>query len=170
MATTTKTSARECTKQDYTRLIDGLDLSEMQKHFMRFRWLEQVLWLEAKYEENQRWYYALRLVAIIGGIVVPVLVSLMIYWAAIVLSLLVAVSVAADEFFHFGKRWRHYRRTAELLKIQAWQFFQLSGPYQQMSTHSAAYPLFASKVEKTMRNEANVSIPETESEDKQSEE
>lgn len=161
-----KTSIAESTKQDYGKLIDGLELSEMQKHFMRFRWLEQVLGMEAKHQKNQLWYYTMRLVAIIGGIVVPALISLNIYGAAILVSLLVAISVAGDEFFHFGERCRHYRRTAELLKIQAWQFFQLSGPYQSMPSHGTAYPLFAGKVERTLRNEANVYLPDMESDDK----
>ena len=165
-----KTSKTESTKQEYGKLIDELELSEMQKHFMHFRWLEQVLWMESKHKKNQLWYYTMRLVAIAGSIIVPVLVSLNIYGAAIFVSLLVAISVAADEFFHFGERRRHYRRTAELLKIQAWQFFQLSGPYQSMPSHGTAYPLFAGKVEKTIRNEVNVNLAEMEGEEKKSEE
>jgi len=165
-----KTTTTDSTKQDYGKLIDELELSEMQKHFMRFRWLEQVLWMETKHQKNQLWFYTMRLVAIIGGITVPALISLNIYGAAIFTSLLVAISVAGDEFFHFGERCRHYRRTAELLKIQAWQFFQLSGPYQAMPTHGTAYPLFAGKVEKTMRSEINVYLPEAENEEKKLEE
>lgn len=165
-----KTSITESTKQDYGKLIDELELSEMQKHFMRFRWLDQVLQMESRYEKNQLWFYTMRLVAIIGGIMVPALISLNIYGAAILVSLLVAISVAGDEFFHFGERCRHYRRTAELLKIQAWQFFQLSGPYQTMPTHGTAYPLFAGKVEQTVRNEVNVYLPEAENEVKKLEE
>ena len=57
-----------------------------------------------------------------------------------VVGLVVAIS-AAIEFFHYGDRWRTYRRTAELLKTEGWLFLQLSGRYSANgSTHAAAYP------------------------------
>ena len=34
---------------------------------MRSRWLDQIVWLEGKAKKSQRWYYGLRLVAIVGG-------------------------------------------------------------------------------------------------------
>ena len=49
-------------------------------------------------------------------------------------------------------RWRHYRRTVEALKSEGWQFFQLSGPYANM-THVQAYPAFAARVEELSREE-----------------
>jgi len=172
----TETSYREWLKQDYGKLIDALKLHDMQKHFMRSRWLDQVLWMESKCEKTQRWYYLLRLLAIIGGVIVPALVSLTVSGQSLatllkvvttVLSLLVAISVATEEFFHFGERWRHYRRTVELLKIDGWQFFQLSGRYQQFTTHSAAYPLFAGKMEETMQHEVDAYITEVVKEKKE---
>jgi len=164
---TTETSYREWQKQDYGKLIDALQLNDMQKHFMRSRWLDQVMWMESKCEKTQQWHYMLRLTAIIGGVTVPTLVSMNASDAALalypkigttVLSLLVAISVAVEEFFHFGERWRHYRRTVELLKINAWQFFQRSGPYQQFTDHGTAYSAFAGKVEEIMQNEVDVFV------------
>jgi hypothetical protein len=76
------------------------------------------------------------------------------------------VGVVLEELFHFGERWRHYRRTVELLKIQAWQLLQRSGPYQQFADHGAAYPVFAGKVEKIMRNEVDVYVTEVVKEEK----
>ena len=35
-----------------------------------------------------------------------------------VVSLVVAISAAVEQFFHFGDRWRNYRRTAERLKSE----------------------------------------------------
>ncbi len=77
--------------------------------------------------------------------------------------------VAVEEVFHFGGHWRHYQRTVELLKIQAWQFFQLSGPYQQFADHGAAYPAFAGKVEEIMQNEIDVYVTEVVTEKKEEE-
>lgn len=157
---TEKADYNEWLKQDYGNLIDALEVSEMQRHFMRSRWLDQVLWMESKCKKTQRWYYILRLTAIIGGIVVPALVSLKFNCPATILSLIVAISVAVEEFFHFGERWRHYRSTVEFLKSQAWQFFQLSGPYQSFTNHGAAYPVFSGKIEEIMQNEVDVFIRE----------
>ncbi|MEH2129003.1 DUF4231 domain-containing protein [Nostoc sp.] len=53
-----------------------------------------------------------------------------IMWSTFGLSQIVAISAAIEEFFHYGERWRHYRRTVESMKTQGWQFSQLTGPYR----------------------------------------
>src|SRR5262249_55866695 len=117
-------------EQELGAMIDGLELDDRQKRFMRSRYIDQIVWLEKNANPSQRWYYGLRLVAIIGGLVVPALVSLnvregnvasAIAWTTFAVSLLVAAAVAVEGFFHYGDRWRHYRRTAEMLKSQGWQ-------------------------------------------------
>jgi hypothetical protein len=154
-------------KQDLGGLIEALELSDLQKHFLRSRWLDQVLWMESTAATCQCRYYALRLIAIIGGVIVPALVGLkisdgvasgFIFWLTFLISLMVAVSLAVEEFFHYGERWRHYRRTVETLKIEAWQFFQLSGPYQAHRNHQEAYPPFAARVEEILRQDVEVFI------------
>ena len=101
----TKTSYFEFLKQDLGSLIESLQLSDLQKHLLRSRWLDQVLWMEGKAASAQKRYYALRLVAIIGGVIVPALVGLKIgeqglclwvQWATFFLSLIVAISVAVE--------------------------------------------------------------------------
>ena len=157
-----ETSYRDWLKKDLGSLIDALSLSEVQKHFLHSRWLDQVLWMEGKSDSAQKRYYTLRLVAIVGSVLVPVLISLdLVGWlktVTFVVSLLVAVSVAVEEFFHFGERWRHYRQSVELLKIEGWLFFQLSGPYQGFKDHAEGYPQFGGKVEEIMQHEVDVYI------------
>ena len=125
-------------------MIEQLELSDLQKRCLRARWLDAVIWLEGKAKQAQRLYYALRLLIIIGGVIIPALVSLdlgsdragdMVRWATFGLSLLVAISAAIEGFFRYGERWRHYRMLVERLKIEGWQFFQLSGPYAQQRSH-----------------------------------
>jgi hypothetical protein len=164
----TKAPYRELLKQDLGSLIDALEITELQKHFLHSRWLDQVLWMEGKADHAQKRYYLFRLTAIVGGVTVPALVSLnlgstgvMVYirWATFVISLLVAVSVAVEEFFHYGERWRHYRSSVERLKIEGWEFFQLSGQYRDLK-HAEAYPVFAEKVEDILRHEGDAYISE----------
>jgi hypothetical protein len=141
-------------KQDWSELVEGLRLSDVQKHALRSRWIDRVVWTEKHATRARRSYYALRLTAICGGVLVPALVSLnlgslgdsVVRWFAFVASLMVALTIAVEEFFHFGDRWRHFRRTAEWLKIEGWQFLQLAGDYRR-KTHAEAYPLFARRVE-----------------------
>ena len=88
---------RELLKQDLDELIKTLDLSELQKHFLCSRWLDQVLWMEGAADSAQKRYYTLRLTMIIGGVIVPAPVSLnlpILRYITIILSLLVALSAA----------------------------------------------------------------------------
>ena len=149
-------------KQEMHSLIEQIELSNLQRQFMKSRWLSQMLWLESRAQQNRNRYYLLRLFTIIGGVIVPALVSLningsnvqaIIGWIAFGLSQIVAISAAVEEFFHYGERYRHYRNTAELMKIEGWQFFQLSGPYRNTQSHTEIYPDFAQRVESIMQRD-----------------
>ena len=173
-----KNTYRNWLKQDLGSLIDALDITDLQKHFLHSRWLDQVLWMEGKADHAQKRHNLLRLTAIVGGVIVPSLVSLnissegtmvVIRWLTFAISLLVAISVAVEEFFHYGERWRHYRRSVESLKIEGWEFFQRSGTYQSFNDHSSAYPAFAAKVEDILRHEVDVYITEVVKEKKKKE-
>ncbi|HEX5078890.1 MAG TPA: DUF4231 domain-containing protein [Geminicoccaceae bacterium] len=138
------------------QVIDQLELSALQKRCLRARWLASVAWMDRKARQAQRAYYGLRLFIIIGGLIIPALVSLdlgagpaavPLKAATFCLSLLVAIVAAIEGFFRYGERWRHYRSIVERLKIEGWQFFQLSGPYRRPGTHAAAYPVFAARIE-----------------------
>ena len=153
---------RDRVKQEMSSLIEKIELSDLQRQFMKSRWLSQMLWLEGRAQQNRNRYYLLRLLTIIGGVIVPALVSLNINansvqaimgWIAFGLSQIVAISAAVEEFFHYGERYRHYRNTAELMKIEGWQFFQLSGAYRNSQSHTDAYVDFAERVENIMQRD-----------------
>jgi hypothetical protein len=153
-------------KKDLGETIDALKLEPLQDRFLRSRWLDQVLWMEKQANGARRWYFVLRLVVILGGVMLPALVGLKlsgsvadtIYWLTWTISLLVAGSAAIEEFFHLGERWRHYRRTAEMLKIEGWQFFSLAGPYGGYRTHGEAFATFAARVEGVIQPSVEVYI------------
>lgn len=152
-------------RAEMDRLIASLDLPELNKEFMRSRWLELVVWMDGKAQDSVWWYRRLRLVTIIGGVIVPALVSLnvggdmqgLVQMLTFIVSLMVALSAAVEEFFRYGERWRHYRRMTESLKSEGWQFLQLSGSYANQS-HMQAYPAFAARVEELSREEVDTYI------------
>jgi Protein of unknown function (DUF4231) len=109
-------------------------------------------------------YFAYRTIVLIGGVLIPALVSLqtsnlvadnykgLIQFAAIVTGLLIAIAAGVEEIFHYGEIWREKRKAAELLKIEGWRYFQLAGPYRK-ATHKVAYPDFAANVEVMIERE-----------------
>jgi hypothetical protein len=153
-------------KADFIGLIGELRLSELRRRFLQSRWLDQLLWVEGRASHNRNRYYFWRLITILGGVTVPALVTFNLNgparapftWATFTVSLLVAVSAAVEGFFRYGERWRHYRRTAELLKTEGWQFFQLTGHYRRRTTHATAYPVFASRVEDILQQDIDAYI------------
>jgi len=157
----------EWLKSDLGGLIDELRLSDLRKRMLKSRWLDQVIWMEGRGNQARNWYYRLRLTAIIGGILIPICVTVgqvstlgWMAWVATGLGALVAIASAVEAFFHYGERWRNYRNTVELLKIEGWQFFQLSGPYSRRKSHNHAYEKFAARVEEIIHRDVQMYISE----------
>jgi Protein of unknown function (DUF4231) len=167
------TSYNDYLKAEFGRMADRLPLSDLQRDFLRLRWLDQVLWMEDRAGKSRNWYYRLRMTTIIGGVLMPILVGLntgenlskemaaALRYTTIGLGAVVAASSAIEEFFHYGERWRHYRRSAESLKTQGWQFFHLTGPYAIYSKaavddYEGAFTLFASQVEEVIQRDVEV--------------
>ena len=153
-------------KADLDQLIAQLRLSELRRQFLRSRWLDQLVWVEGRATHNRDRYFFWRLITIIGGVLVPALVTLQlngsatasVTWVTFAVSLLVAISAAVEGFFRYGERYRHYRRTAELLKTEGWQFLQLTGHYRRHIAHATAYPLFAGRVEDILQQDVDAYI------------
>ncbi|HAC63593.1 MAG TPA: DUF4231 domain-containing protein [Cyanothece sp. UBA12306] len=157
-------SYHEQLEEEIIGLINKTSLSDLQKQFMKARWLDQVLWLEGRAEKFKNRYYKLRMITIIGGVIVPALVTFQsdnptiknaITWTTWGLSQAVAISAAVEEFFHYGERHRHYRNTAETMKIEGWQFLQLSGSYRNAKSYSDVYSDFAQRVETIIQRDVD---------------
>ncbi|MEG4534345.1 DUF4231 domain-containing protein [Microcoleus sp. D2_18a_D3] len=138
-----KTSYYDYLRQEMTDMVEQLELPDLCKQSLKSRWLDQVVWADKKAEECRRWHYRLRLTAIVGGVLLPAVVGINFqlgkdneyfrFWfpyVPFVLSQIIAVSAAAEEFMRFGDRWREYRQLAEELKAEGWEYLQLSGPYR----------------------------------------
>jgi hypothetical protein len=163
-------SYRDWLESEFGGFIDELDVDPRRKRALKSRWLDQVVWAEKKAVQARNRYYALRLITVVGALLVPALVTLepsddsladAARVATWVVSLVVAVSAAVEQFFHFGDRWRNYRRTSERLKAEGWLYLQLSGPYgANGATHTAAYPAFAVRVEELIQTDVDSYLTE----------
>jgi hypothetical protein len=158
---TRKDTYRDQLKREFTTIIDSLTLNDLYKNYLRLRWLDQVIWMEGKADNARSRYYTFRVIAIIGGLIVPALVSLnlagrgedVLRILTIILSLVVAISTAVEGFFHYGERWRHYRSTVEILKLEGWRFFRLSGGYGDYRDHEIAFKSFSDQIETTFQRD-----------------
>lgn len=154
-------------RREFGQMISCLGLQPLQKDYLRMRWLDQVLWMEGRAARARDRYYQLRVTAILGGVLVPVLVGLtpvegerkmlqFFRYATAGLGAMVAMSSAIEQFFNYGDRWRTYRRSVELLKSNGWQFSQLTGPYSKFTSHEGAYLLFVSQVEEVIQRDVEI--------------
>jgi hypothetical protein len=154
----------------FERTIEGLAIAPLQKEYLRSRWLDQVLWMENRASQMRSWHRRLRITAIVASALVPILVTInfnqdkaLDKWlkvGTVLISGVVTVSAAVEEFCQFGNRWYSYRRSAELLKSQGWQFLQLSGMYGRFESHEAALPLFTEQVEGVIQRDVEVYVTE----------
>ncbi|MEM9213037.1 MAG: DUF4231 domain-containing protein [Cyanobacteria bacterium P01_F01_bin.150] len=157
-----KDSYTDFLKKDFQQLFESMELQPRQEHFMRSRWLDQVLWMEKKAGTCRKRHQFLRLTTIILGVIVPIIIGFnfadntlnkRLRAITAILSGVVAVSAAVEEFFHYGERWYHYRRTAESLKQHGWQLSQLTGPYKKYIACDTAFPTFAENVEEILQKD-----------------
>lgn len=156
-------------KRDFGRMIDSLDIQDLQKEYLKSRWLDQVMWLEGRASRMRNRYHWLRLVTIVGSAIIPVMVALNLFedktWDKVlkagtaIIGAGVTIASSSEAFFRYGDRWYHYRRSAELLKSQGWEFFELSGSYN-FPTHAEAWQDFTHQVEEIIRRDVEVYVTE----------
>lgn len=156
-------------REELTPVIESKELSlpNLQKSYLRLRWMEQTLLMNSRYRRAMRGYYALRLVTVVGALLILLLASLSFVapsaeWHAytrgltIFFSLLVAGCVTVEHLFDLGESHRRYERVAERLRAEGWRFLQLSGPYHSYGSHAEAFAAFANQVEALSQSNVEV--------------
>jgi hypothetical protein len=138
-------------------------LGPLETDFLRARWLDQIDWMARRAAGAKRRYQLLRMTTVIGGVIVPALISISLgqpstetwlRWLTFVVSLVVAISAGIEEFLRYGEQWRHYRRTAERLKVEGWQFITRTGPYVHGAPEDA-FQTFATQVEQLLGSDVS---------------
>jgi hypothetical protein len=75
------------------------------------------------------------------------------YWTAFMISLTVTISNGFLQLFSLDKNYFEFSLTTEQLKTEGWQFFQLSGKYEDYEDHEEAYKPFSKSVENIKRKQ-----------------
>jgi len=75
------------------------------------------------------------------------------YWTSFAISLTVTISNGFLQLFSLDKNYFEFALTSEQLKTEGWQFFQLSGKYEDYPTHELAYKSFSKSVENIKRKQ-----------------
>ncbi|MEB3295263.1 MAG: DUF4231 domain-containing protein [Synechococcales bacterium] len=151
-------------KQDYAAIIDKLELTDLQKDYLKQRWLDQVLWLEKRAGQMRDLHQRLRISAIVLGAIIPVLVTFNFDTKIdqVVKAVLatagagVTIVSALEGFGQYGNRWYSYRKSVELMKSHGWQFFEKTGSYQTYAHHTEALPVFINRIEEIIQQDVQV--------------
>jgi hypothetical protein len=137
------------------KMISELELSDTQKSYFRSYWLTQVLSMKSQGDKFSKIYYVLNIVTILSSVLVPFLLIIglsvdlgsIFYSAAIILSIIVAASTSLQQSSSLQQRGEKYRRIAEALEEEGWQFFRMAGLYSHYLTHATAFPTFVKQNE-----------------------
>ena len=160
-------------KQVYD-IIDTLDLSnETEKNILRSRFLAEVLLYERRRNNTKKYYDIFRFLVTTGSIMLPAILSMgqmdpaklprnfenISYWASWTISLMVTACNGFLQLFSLDKNYFEFAITTEQLKTEGWQFFQLSGKYDEYEDHKEAYKPFCKSIENIKRKQVEKEFP-----------
>ena len=154
-----------------TNIIDGLTLPkgmECNKEIIKSRFVEEVSYYEKKRDKTKKYYNVFRFIVTTGSILLPAILSIgqmdpaklpknfdqVTYWSSWTISLLVTISNGFLQLFSLDKNYFNYSIVVEQLKTEGWQYFGLSGKYEDHETHDKeSYKKFCKAVENIKRKQ-----------------
>ena len=155
-------------KDQVLDIINSLKLnSETDKHILKSRFLYEVLNYDARRNHTKKYYNGFRFTVTVGSILLPALLSIgqmdkgklpdnfdqISYWSTWGISLTVTVCNGFLQLFSLDKNYFEFAITSEQLKTEGWQFFQLSGKYDEYPDHKSAYRPFCKSIENIKRKQ-----------------
>jgi len=161
-------------KQQVFDIINTLQLlSETEKNILKSRFLGEVLSYEERRNHTKKYYNIFRFLVTTGSILLPAILSMgqmdpaklpknfenISYWASWTISLMVTACNGFLQLFSLDKNYFEYAITTEQLKTEGWQFFQLSGKYEEYEDHNEAYKPFCKSVENIKRKQVEKEFP-----------
>ena len=150
---------------DNLKMPDGMNES---KEIIKARFVDEVDYYEKKRDKTKKYYNIFRFIVTTGSILLPALLSIgqmdpnklpknfdqISYWSTWSISLLVTISNGFLQLFSLDKNFFSYSLVVEQLKTEGWQYFGLSGKYEEYDNHNKeAYKEFCKAVENIKRKQ-----------------
>jgi len=150
---------------DNLKMTDGMDES---KEIIKARFVDEVNYYEKKRDKTKKYYNVFRFIVTTGSILLPALLSIgqmdpnklpknfdqISYWSTWSISLMVTISNGFLQLFSLDKNFFSYSLVVEQLKTEGWQYFGLSGKYEEYDNHNReAYKDFCKAVENIKRKQ-----------------
>ena len=161
-------------KEQVLEIIDTLELeTDTDKSILKSRFLGEVMTYEERRNHTKKYYNIFRFIVTTGSILLPAVLSMgqmdpaklpknfdnISYWVSWTLSLMVTGSNGFLQLFSLDKNYFEYALTTEQLKTEGWQFFQLSGKYEECESHIEAYKSFSKSIENIKRKQVEKEFP-----------
>src|SRR6056300_1265808 len=155
-------------KDQILEIIDTLELeTDTDKSILKSRFLGEVLNYEKRKDHTKKYYNIFRFIVTTGSILLPAVLSMgqmdpaklpknfddISYWFSWTISLLVTGSNGFLQLFSLDKNYFNYSMVVEQLKTEGWQYFGLSGKYEDYPNHQSAYKSFSKSVESIKRKQ-----------------
>ena len=151
-----------------SEIVDDLELEKKyDKAIIKHRFLEEISYYEKKRDDTKKYYNVFRFIVTTGSILLPAILSVgqmdpvklprnfenISYWITWIISLMVTASNGFLQLFSLDKNYFSYSMVVEQLKTEGWQFFGLSGKYDDFENHQHAYKSFSKSVESIKRKQ-----------------
>ena len=162
------TKSKNYYEENVTGIIDNLELQSPNENLMlKHRFLYEVLYYEKKRNNTKKYYNFFRFIVTLGSIFLPAILSIgqmdpnklpkhfndITYWLSWGISLSVTTCNGFLQLFALDKNYFLYSIVVEQLKTEGWQFFQLSGKYEDYESHIECYKLFCKTIESIKRKQ-----------------
>ena len=154
-------------RDEIQRILQGLDLSNVQKQIILSRYVHLMEHLQKRVRMYNRIFYIGHTIITVGSLFVPALLSIQnsstlsnpssstnIYWATFIISLLVTTFNGILTLFKIDKKYYFLNTTLERLRTEGWQYLGLTGRYSghliqhQQPTHENQFVFFTHQIEK----------------------
>ena len=157
--------------QQVIPIIDKLNFPEElegNKEILKTRFVNEVGYYERKRDKTKKYYNVFRFIVTTGSILLPAILSIgqmdpeklprnfdqVTYWSSWSISLLVTISNGFLQLFSLDKNFFSYSLVVEQLKTEGWQYFGLSGKYEDYDKHDKeSYKEFCKAVENIKRKQ-----------------
>ena len=154
--------------ENVSGIIDDIELQRTyDKAILKHRFLDEITYYEKKRDDTKKYYNIFRFIVTTGSILLPAILSMgqmdpaklpkhfdmITYWCSWTISLMVTGSNGFLQLFSLDKNFFSYSMVVEQLKTEGWQFFGLSGKYEDYPDHQSAYKTFSKSVESIKRKQ-----------------